>query len=86
MTREQMLALLGIADADFRDFLTKLAAFRGSLNNDQLAFFHRSLPTVEQVAQAFGPDCSVSDVEQLFTEAPPMNGICCLGWEGRSEQ
>lgn len=86
MTREQMLAQLGISDPDFRDFLTKLAVFRDSLNADQLAFFHRSLPTIQQVAQAFGPDCSIQDVEQLFGEAPPINGICCLGWMGRSEQ
>lgn len=80
MTREEMLSKLGISDQDFRDFLTKLATFRSSLNPAQLALYHRALPTVDQVAQAFGPDASIQDVENLFAEAPPMNGICCIFW------
>jgi len=85
MTREQMLSKMGISDQDFRDFLTKLAAFRNSLNPAQLAFFHRSMPTVDQVAQAFGSDASIQDVNNLFAEAPPMDGICCIFWGWGSE-
>lgn len=80
MTREEMLSKLGIGDADFRDYLTKVAAFRSSLNANQLAFFNRTLPTVSQVAAAFGPGVTTSDIESLSAEAPPVNGIACFFW------
>ncbi len=80
MTREEMLSEIGLSDGDFRDFLTKVAAFRSSLNPQQLAFYNRSMPTVAEVAQAFGPDVSIQDVENLFAEAPPINGIACIFW------
>ncbi len=82
MTREEMLSKLGIGDADFRDYLTKVAAFRSSLNENQLALFHRSLPNVSQVASAFGPDVKESDIHSLSAEAPPMNGVACFMWGG----
>ncbi len=82
MTREEMLEKLGIGDADFRDYLNKVSAFRNSLNPNQLALFHRTLPSVSQVAAAFGPDATESDVESLCAEAPPLHGIACIGWIG----
>lgn len=80
MTREEMLAKLGISDEDFRDFLRKLEAFRRSLNPAQLEFFHRNLPTAIQVAEAFGPTATVEEVEALFVEAPPVAGVVCFLW------
>jgi len=80
MTREEMLSQMGLSDQDFRDFLTKVAAFRGSLNPQQLAFYNRTMPTVAEVAQAFGPDASTQDIENLFAEAPPINGVACIFW------
>jgi len=78
VTREEMLSKLGIGDGDFRDYLTKIAAFRSSLNPNQLAFFNRTLPTVSQVAADFGPGVTTSDIESLSAEAPPVNGIACI--------
>jgi hypothetical protein len=78
VTREEMLTTLGIGDADFRDYLTKIAAFQSSLNANQLAFFKRTLPTVSQVAADFGPGVTTSDIEGLCAEAPPVNGIACI--------
>jgi hypothetical protein len=75
-----MLSQLGISDSDFRDYLTKVAAFRSSLNANQLAFFSRTLPTVSQVAADFGPGVTTSDIESLCAEAPPVNGIACIFW------
>jgi hypothetical protein len=80
MTREEMLSKMGIGDADFRDFLTKLSAFRNSLNPAQQKFFDGSKPTVDQVAKSFGPGATAGDVEKLFAEAPPQNGIICTEW------
>ncbi|MGC2619304.1 MAG: hypothetical protein WA414_09710 [Acidobacteriaceae bacterium] len=80
MTREEMLSKMGISDADFRDYLTKLTAFRASLNPAQQAFFDRGKPTVAQAAHAFGPGATAEDVEKLFAEAPPQNGIICTEW------
>ncbi len=82
MTREQMLNQIGLGDTDFRDYLTKLSAFRSSLNPNQLAFFNRTLPTVGQVASAFGADVTASDVESLCAEAPPQNGTSCFMFGG----
>jgi hypothetical protein len=82
VTREEMLNQLGIGDADFRDYLTKLAAFRNSLNPNQLTFFNRTAQTVGKVAAAFGSGATESDVESLFAEAPPVNGIACIFWGG----
>ncbi|HSY02752.1 MAG TPA: hypothetical protein VK819_11380 [Acidobacteriaceae bacterium] len=80
MTREDMLKKMGIGDGDFRDYLTKLSAFRNSLNAAQRAFFDGGKPTVDQMAKWFGPDATAGDVEKLFAEAPPQNGIICTEW------
>lgn len=80
MTRDEMLSQMGLSDQDFRDFLAKAAAFRDSLNPAQQAFYQRAMPTVAQVAQAFGPNTTPTDVENLFAEAPPVNGIACIFW------
>jgi hypothetical protein len=80
VTRDEMLEKLGIGDADFRDYLNKVSAFRNSLNTNQLALFHRTLPSVSQLAAVFGSDAAESDIEGLFAEAPAVHGIAALAW------
>jgi|HubBroStandDraft_1064217.scaffolds.fasta_scaffold209065_2 hypothetical protein len=82
MTQEQMLADMGISQQDFSDFVTKFLQFRGSLNPAQLSLLDRALPTVSEIAQSFGPDCTAADVEAVLQFAPPAAGIACTCWMG----
>ncbi len=82
MTREEMLQQMGISDGDFNDYLNKLLAFRDSLNPQQLQLFNRSRVSFDQVAQAFGPGASTSDVEALFAQAPSADGTALVSWGG----
>lgn len=89
MQREAMLKKMGIGDADFRDYLTKSAAFVASLNEAQLDFHlnskHPTL-TVTEAAAAFGPDVTEEDISKLFEEAPPVASVmftnACCGRKG----
>lgn len=83
ISREQMLKRMGIKDADFRDYLTKHAAFLKSLNASQRKFHHSNIPRkkVGEVAKSLGPDVTSEHVKRLFKEAPPVMGVmsvsCC---------
>ena len=82
MTREEMLQQMGISDQDFTDYLSKVAAFRDSLNPQQLQLFNRSRMSFDQVAQAFGPAASIPDVEALLGQAPSVDGIAMVNVGG----
>ncbi|HTW48893.1 MAG TPA: hypothetical protein VMD92_13155 [Acidobacteriaceae bacterium] len=82
MNRQQMLEMMGISQQDFSDFVTKFLQFRGSLNPAQLSILDRALPTVSEIAQSFGPNCSVGDVEAVLQIAPAAAGIACTCWMG----
>ncbi|MGD0892641.1 MAG: hypothetical protein ABR923_14010 [Terracidiphilus sp.] len=82
MNQEQMLNAMGISEQDFLDFVTKFLEFRSSLAPAQLSLLERALPTISQIAQSFGPDCTVADVEVLLQIAPATNGISCICWMG----
>jgi hypothetical protein len=86
MTREQMLAKLGIGDGDFRDYLEKSSKFIASLNEAQLAYHTGSRPptaTTAQVSAWFGPDVTARDITELFAEAPPTEGVLFTNWGER---
>jgi hypothetical protein len=74
---------MGISDRDFSDLVNKLATFRNSLNDAQKSLFDNALPTAQDVAQGFGPDCSLSDIQSLLGTAPATQGITCVGWVSR---
>ncbi len=80
MTRQEMLNRLGVKDEEFRDYLRKLCHFLKSLDAAQREFHykHSATKTVEQMAKSFGPDVTTKDVEELFSECPPVRGICIL--------
>lgn len=83
MTREKMLDRMGITDEDFRDYLGKYSTFLNSLKHGQQEFHyaHAGRSTVEEVAKSLGPDVTAKDIERLFAECPPVEGIlfarCC---------
>jgi hypothetical protein len=83
MTREQMLAPIGITEEDFGDYLTKYGSFLKSLKPGQREFHydHAGRSTVEEVAKSLGPDVTAKDIERLFAECPPVDGVvsarCC---------
>ena len=83
MTRQQMLDKIGITDEHFRDYLRKYCSFLNSLERIQRDFHydHVGRSTVEEVAKSLGPDVSAKDIEHLFAECPPVEGIlfarCC---------
>jgi hypothetical protein len=80
MTQEQMLAAMGISQQDFTDFVTKFEQFRNSLNPAQQALLDSALPSTSQIAQSFGPNCSVEDVEALCQLAPTNKVSCFVCW------
>jgi hypothetical protein len=81
MTHQQMLHRLGIKDEEFRDYLRKLCFFLDSLDATQREFHykHSATKTVEQFAEALGSNATSMDVERLFAECPPVDGICIIG-------
>jgi hypothetical protein len=84
MTREQMLNKLGTTDDDFRDYLRKFNSFLNSLKPMQREFHHNHVGkmTVKELAKSFGPDVTEEDIELLFEECPPVQGVfftaCCF--------
>jgi hypothetical protein len=76
-----MLNQLGITDADFSNYLGKLCSFLSSLEPSQRDFYnsHCGKNSVEDVAKALGPDVTAADIESLFAQCPPVNGICVMG-------
>jgi hypothetical protein len=82
LTREELLLTLEIEDADFRDYLAKIAAFRSSLNPSQLALFKKSMESAEKLAESLGPDVTLEFIEELCAEAPPLDGIACIRFSG----
>ncbi|MFZ0395208.1 MAG: hypothetical protein WCF17_00965 [Terracidiphilus sp.] len=82
MNREQMLNTIGISGSDFEDFINKYLAFRGSLNPAQISILDRGMPTISEIAQSFGPGCTVADVEAMLQTVPAASGITCVCWMG----
>ena len=80
MNRQEMLNRLGIKDQEFRDYLRKLCYFLNSLDAAQREFFykHAGTKTVEELAKSFGPHVTTTDIEELLSECPPVNGVCFL--------
>jgi hypothetical protein len=85
MNRTEMLNKMGIGDDDFRDYLKKSSDYLATLNEAQMKFHTNSKPptaTIAQAAASLGPDVTAEDIQQLFAEAPPIEGIlftnyCC---------
>lgn len=79
MTRDQMLARMGIGEADFRDYLQKYSKFVASLNEVQRKFHKKNAPgkTVGKIARSLGPDASPEEVQELFQDAP-ADGLTLL--------
>lgn len=66
MSRDEMLNRLGLSDADLTDLLTQYNDFVGKLKPGQQAVIKRSLPTVQEATQSFGPDVTADDMQELF--------------------
>jgi|SRR5437879_1196694 hypothetical protein len=76
--RDEMLDKLGITDSDFRDYLKKLRGFLDSLKSSQREFHyeHCGTETIEELQEAFGRNMTAEDIEALFVECPPIEGVC----------
>lgn len=82
MTPAQMLAEMGIPQADFDDYLIKLGAFIAGLSPIQQAFHIKNHGrTAREIARSLGPDATAADVQGLFAAAPSQAGVivmsCC---------
>ena len=85
MSREEMLAALGISDEGLRDLIRKLDNFRNDvkLTDEQLQLLDRAHPSLTEAVIAFGGKATEQDVMELF-EGERHEGpvICCypLNW------
>jgi len=66
MNREEMLKHLGVTSDELDDFMKKFLAFLATLNKRQRALVTRSLPSIEQALEVFGPKVSADDLRRLF--------------------
>ena len=73
MDDEQILAAIGLSEADATDLALKHQAFLASLNPAQFVAVSRSLPTPQSAAAAISPDCTV-DVLNNFVAKRCQSG------------
>jgi hypothetical protein len=83
VSREELLARMGIASDDFEDYVNKIALLVESLNKDEKRFYYRNNGrTVEQIAKSLGPDVTTEDIETLFRCVPRFEvflALACCG-------
>jgi len=82
MPPAQMLAEMGISQAEFDDYLTRLNAFINALPPNQQAFHIKNHGrTALEIARSLGPAATAADVQGLFAAAPKQAGVivmsCC---------
>lgn len=66
MTRNELLARMGLTEKQLMELLHKFRHFYKSLDPKQKSVVKHSLPTLEAAAKSFGPDVTVDDLHELF--------------------
>jgi len=74
MNDEQILAAIGLSEADATDLALKHQAYLASLNPAQFAAVSRSLPTPQSAAAAISPDCTVDDLNNFIAKRCQSGG------------
>src|SRR5580698_6480570 len=68
MNDEQILAAMGLSEADATDLARKHQAYLASLNPAQFAAVSRSMASPEAAAAAISPYCTVDDLNHFIVK------------------
>ena len=66
MNRDEMLVKLDVSADQLQDLLQKFRGFLATLDKHQHAIVKRSLPTMAEALQAFGPSVNEAELAELF--------------------
>lgn len=78
MTHDDMIAKMGLSTEEHRDLMIKFAAFHNSLNANQQRVMERSMPTLEQAAQSFGPGVTTQHIQSLMAASTGPGSSCSI--------
>lgn len=68
MDDKQILAAIGLSEADATDLTRKYLTYLASLNPAQFAAVSRSMPDPQSAAAAISPDCTVDDLNNFIAK------------------
>jgi len=66
MTRDEMLEKMDLTEDELQGLLASFRDCYAKLNDRQQAAITRSLPSMTEALQAFGPDVTQESLQQLF--------------------
>jgi hypothetical protein len=78
MKHEDMLKHLGLSKDQLRTLLRKFHDFHNSLDAEQKAVVDRSLPSLKQASDSFGPQTNESELHKLLGEHHEGKPVMCF--------
>lgn len=82
MTHREMIAKLGLTEAQYRDLMANFLTFCRTLDDAQKRVVRHNMPKLEEAARSLGPDVSVEDFQKF---CGPEIGACGLGCWGEGD-
>jgi hypothetical protein len=68
MTKQEFLDKLGLGSGEFRDLMQQFIRFLEPLNEAQRNAVWRSMPTIAEAANSFGPDVTQDQLGEILVE------------------
>lgn len=78
MTHDELLASLGLSGAQLSDTLQKFHNFFQSLDDQQKAVVQKSIPSLTEAANSFGPDVQESELRSLLEDYVDNKPLMCF--------